>query len=119
MFLVVNRSNHKFVYAASQRKDAVYWCKVNQISSLPDGEWEDDYLITSIQEHQEKEARLISLIQEAYELTHELNNMGSNLPSLQTANFCLSRASKSIELNYTNWNDRYYPYELPKGVKSN
>ena len=25
------------------RKDAVYWCKVNQKSSPPDGEWEDDY----------------------------------------------------------------------------
>lgn len=29
----------------STRKDAVYWCKVNQVSHLPDGEWEDDYEI--------------------------------------------------------------------------
>lgn len=44
-YYVLSVSDNECLRSFSSRKDAVYWCKVNQISSLPDGSWEDDYSI--------------------------------------------------------------------------
>lgn len=48
MYKVYSRINDKLLQSFKTRKDAVYWCKVNQISLLPDGEWEDDYYIAEV-----------------------------------------------------------------------
>ena len=46
-FKVYDRKTNKLLKRFVTRKDAVYWCKVNQKTSLPDGEWDDDYYIKS------------------------------------------------------------------------
>jgi len=43
--LVIRRSDNRAVASFPNREQAVYWCMVNRISPLPDGEWEDDYAI--------------------------------------------------------------------------
>jgi hypothetical protein len=44
-FLVYRRKDMVFLRSFETRPDAVWWCGINQISSLPDGEWEDDYYL--------------------------------------------------------------------------
>ena len=47
-YIVYRRHDNQLMKSFDRRKDAVFWCKVNQISYLPDGEWEDDYFIQTI-----------------------------------------------------------------------
>lgn len=58
-FNVYLRKDHQFIRSFTYRKDAVYWCKVNQISLLPDGEWGDDYIIEEEQPLTEDEVNRI------------------------------------------------------------
>ena len=46
MYCVYDRRHWQFLRSFDNRKDAVYWCSVNQISPLPDYEWKDDYYIS-------------------------------------------------------------------------
>jgi hypothetical protein len=44
-WFVYKRKKRAYVGCFPTRKEAVYWCKINQISAIPDGEWEDDYVL--------------------------------------------------------------------------
>lgn len=37
--------DNAFVHYAQSEADAVFWCKMNQLSVLPNGSWEDDYYL--------------------------------------------------------------------------
>jgi hypothetical protein len=42
---VYRRKDNKFLSSFDTRKDAVFYCKVNQTLPLPDYEWEDEFEI--------------------------------------------------------------------------
>ena len=59
-FVVVNRKSKKVMGRFLTRKDAVYWCKVNQSLPIPDYEWEDEFCIQKyVQEMQATKKRII------------------------------------------------------------
>lgn len=47
MIEVYLRKNNRLLRTFPTRKDAVYWCKVNQLSPYPNGTWTDDYYLRS------------------------------------------------------------------------